>query len=882
MALAPGTRLGPYEVTAPLGAGGMGEVYRARDTRLDRSVAVKILPEAFARDPNRLARFEREAKAIAALSHPNILSLHDFGEHEGTAYAVTELLEGETLRQRLAAGPLSPRKALEYAAHVANGLAAAHDKGIVHRDLKPANLFVTTDGRVKILDFGLAAHLEASAEEQSGLKTETRRTDPGTVLGTAGYMSPEQAAGQKADARSDLFSLGCVLYEMLSGKRVFVRDTVPETLTAILREDPPSLSEMTPPLPGPVERLVFHCLEKRPEDRFQSARDLAFALQALSGPATSGVGGTAPGRPASGRLRWLWPAVTLVALVVATTAMLWRGPAARVGARGATFVDIALPPGVQLVEPTYARLSADGRQIVFVGLERSQWGLWLRSLDSADARPLAGTERGWPVAWSPDGRRIVFVVSEENALKEIEVATGVVRAFGPLPKGVYTGDATGSWSPAGDLILNWGSLLRFPASGGSASVEAGPDASLGQQYLDSPQLLPDGRRYLVGAVGSTPEQSGVFLGTLGAPGRRVVLRSRSWAVLAPQGHLLFLREGTLFAQRFDAGPGELSGEPERLLDGVYVSTFRHPTVCVGGGTLAYVAGAPQRHQLTWFDRTGREAGRAGDPLEIGLFDLSPDGTRIAASMGHPSRLWLIDTVRGTSRRFSDDEGWSSFSADGQSLFVDRGGLVRLRLDGAGAGEVLRERPKTADGRAATMAWWGDVSRDERVALYQPTDSSGVWSVPLSGEDPPRPLLHVGTQGRFSPDGRRLAYVAAEGGRSEVFVSPFPQTGARWQVSVNGGVQPVWRGDGRELFYFEPNGNLMSVDVQPGATFAAGVPRVLFRTGVDDPSPILNDYDATDDGQRFLLKLRAAGTSPPQLKLVLDWPALLEKQPQDRP
>ncbi len=478
MVLAVHERLGHYDVLGPLGAGGMGEVYRARDTRLDRTVALKILPEGFATDPDRLARFEREAKALAALSHPSILAVHDFGVHDDRVYAVTELLEGQTLRQRLARGALPQRKAVEYAAQIAVGLAAAHDKGIVHRDLKPENLFVTTDGRIKILDFGLAAHTTTRTGDPEPQATEERLTETGAVLGTAGYMSPEQAAGQKADERSDLFSLGCVLHEMLSGKQAFRRDTVAETLTAILREDPPSLSALTPPVPGALERLVQHCLEKRPEDRFQSARDLAFDLEALSAAAVAGgVGARAPGRAvALGRLHWLWPTVTIAALAVATAAAvaLARRPAGQSGARRATFLDIALPPGVQLIDPFFGRLSEDGRQLVFAGLEKGEQQLWLRSLDSATTRPLPGTEGGAPVAWSRDGRRVVFQ-APGLVLKELEVVTGAVRTLGALPTGAYVGDSTGSWNQAGDFIVNWGNLLHIPASAAGLMVAASLD-----------------------------------------------------------------------------------------------------------------------------------------------------------------------------------------------------------------------------------------------------------------------------------------------------------------------------------------------------------------------------------------------------------------------
>jgi Tol biopolymer transport system component len=875
MALAAGTRLGPYEIAGPLGAGGMGEVYRARDGRLDRTVAVKVLPEAFSQDPQRLGRFQREAKAVAALSHPNILSIHDFGEHDGTAYAVMELLEGETLRRRLAGGAVPPRKAVEYAAQVASGLAAAHDRGIVHRDLKPENLFVTTDGRVKVLDFGLAAHREEVAG-QSSLPTETRPTDPGTVLGTAGYMSPEQAAGRPADARSDLFSLGCVLYEMLSGRRAFVRDTMPETLTAILREDPPSLADLSPPLPGPLEQVVLHCLEKKAGDRFQSARDLAFSLQALSGPGISGVGVHVPGRrAAAGRLRWYWSLVPLAALAVAVAALA-RRPATQAGAARATFVDIALPPGVQLVEPSFARLSEDGRQIVFAGLEKGRRRLWLRSLDTATTRPLPGTEGGAPVAWSRDARRVAFQ-APGLVLQEIEVVTNAVRTLGDLPKGAYTGDSTGSWNRAGDFIVNWGNLLHIPPSAAGLTTAAFLDRARGESYFDAPQFLPDGRHYLVGVFGATLEQSGVYVGTLGTPDRRLVLHSVSWAVFAPQGNLLFLREGTLFAQRFDPGRLELSGDPERLVDGVYVASFRHPTAWAAGDTLVFVSGTPQRAQFTWFDRTGRELGRVGDPVQPITFDLSPDGTRVVAWIG--DSLWLLDTAQGTSRRLVGGGGGTDprFNADARAvLFARRDGLFRLSIDGGSEVAVLQAPTSPRAGGSPMMYFVCDWSRDGRLALYSPEPSS-LWSAPVSGDGQPQLVVRsVGTvdQGRWSPDGRWVAFNGDETGRTEVFVVPFPPTGERWQVSTAGGVQPLWRGDGREIFYLEPNGDLMVVDVKQARTFSAGAPRVLLRQAIENPSDIVEEYGVTADGQRFLLQRPATDSRPPELKVVLDWPALL--------
>ena len=885
MTLSAGTRLGPYEIAGPIGAGGMGEVYRARDTRLGRDVAVKVLLTGASHTAERLHRFEQEARLAGSLNHPNVLTLLDVGSHEGAPYLVTELLEGRTLREALAAGPLPSRKAIDYGQQVARGLAAAHEQGVVHRDLKPANLFVTKDGRVKILDFGLAK-LTQPDPEAGGSQFSTDSAD-GHVVGTLGYMAPEQVRGQSVDARTDIFAFGAVVYEMLSGRRAFVGDTPADTMTAILTKDPEELSRPGLDVPGGLERIVHRCLEKDPAERFQSAKDVAFALEAESGSSRSAVDAKAP--PIAKRRRWLSvvavPAATL--LVGATAGLLARWRPADPAPKRATFVDVALPPGVQLVEPTFARLSDDGRQLVFVGLDKGGRRLWWRSLDSATTRALPGTEGGWPVAWSRDGRRVVFNTSA-IVLKAVDVRTGVVATIGPLPKGDYWGDATGTWDAAGDLVLNWGSLLLFPAAGGAPSVLA-PKAADGSTYFDAPQFLPDGRHYLAGVVASTLETSGVCVSESGAAGCRFVLRSVSWATFSPRGQLLFLRDGALFAQRFDPDRLALSGEPARLTDGVYVSTWRHPTAWVGGDTLAFVGGAPLRYQFTWFDRSGRESGRLGSPAEAVGFDLTPDGNRVVMPVGDPGGLELRDARRGSSARLTGSKGGGDprFSADGQSILFNRNGLVRglfrLQLDSGAETPVLRPDLSSATaGSAATFYFLSDWSRDGRTALFTPGDPNRIWSVPVSGSEAPRLVVKsAGTvdQAAFSPDGRWIAYNADENGQNDVFVVPFPPTGERWQVSTNGGVQPLWRADGREIFYLDPEGTLMVASVAAARAFAAGPPRALFRTPLVNPSSMIEDYRVTGDGQRFLLRLPAADSRPPELKLVLDWPALLDQTKQ---
>jgi Tol biopolymer transport system component len=876
MSLASGTRLGPYEILDALGAGGMGEVYRARDTRLGRDVAVKVLPTELSHDRDRLHRFEQEARLAGSLNHPGVLTVYDVGSHEGAPYLVTELLEGRSLREVLTPGPLPPRKAVEHAQQIAQGLAAAHAREIVHRDLKPDNIFVTKDGRVKILDFGLAKLTHPLLQDAEGSEVSTK-TAEGRIVGTVGYMAPEQVRGKDVDARSDIFALGAVLYEMLTGERAFHGETTADTLTAILTKDPEEMSRPGRAVPASLDRLVRRCLEKDPEERFQSARDVAFALEAESGisrPELEAVA-TAPRRR-----RWLPAGLVGLALLGAGVGfglLVGRGVGEQ-APREATFVDIALPPGVQLVEPSFARLSEGGRQIVFAGLEKGVRRLWVRSLDSPVTRPLPDTEGALPVAWSPDGRRVAFQ-SPEFVLKEIDVATGTLRTLGELPKLPSLGDFTGSWNAAGDLILNWGGLLHFPASGGAVLDEARGEGGF------APQFLPDGRHYVVGVAAA--ERSGVYVGTLGTLDRQLVLPTVRWAAFAPQGFLLFVRDGTLFAQRFDPERRETLGEPERLVDGVYVSTWRNTTAWAAGNTLAYVSGALQKHQLTWLDRTGRESGRVGKPVEIVTFDLAPDGTRVVHATAEPGGLWLIDTAHGTSRQLTQDEGDADprFSGDGQAVLFDgSSGLFRITLEGGTRVTVLPAPASPAEGGSSARYFLHHWSRDGRVALYSP-DPNSLWAVPVSGDGPPHPVVEsAGTvnQGRFSPDGRWVAYNGDETGRMEVFVVPFPPTGERWQVSTAGGGQPLWRGDGRELFYLDPYGALMSVKVDLSRTFSAGTPRVLFRTGLTNLYFGIEDYGVTADGQRFLFRMPVENYRPPQLKLVLDWTALIRKGTSGEP
>jgi len=858
----------------------MGEVYRARDPKLERDVAIKVLPDRIAQDADALSRFEREAKTIAALSHPNLVAIFDFGKEDSVAYAVMELLEGETLRQALTAGALPVRKAVEYGVQIAHGLASAHEKGIVHRDLKPDNVFVTADGRVKILDFGLAAH-RAGPDEGGDTKspTKTSHTDPGTVLGTAGYMSPEQVKGLRVDHRTDIFALGVVLYEMLTGRRAFHGDTAAETMAAILKEDVAELSGSGRAVPLSLDRLVRRCLEKRAEERFQSARDLAISLEAYSGA------DTATGFEAlrSGDNRWTTAARAAALLALGILGGILFGQMERTPPQGeaqATFVDIALPPGVGL-DPRMVRFSEDGRRILFKGADRLVSKLWLRDLDSVGAQPLPGTENAWPAGFFPDGRRFAFA-SPDWVLKSFDATTSSIKSIAPMPTGGI-GMASATVNSTNDILLAAWYLLHA-SNASEAKVIALPDAALGEVSFDAPQFLPDGRRYLYSVLGLTPEKSAVYASALGSSERTLVLPSVSWAAYAPPGYLLFRKDADLFAQAFDVARLELSGQPSRIAEGVLVTPFRTPTIWVGGDALLFMRGAVQEFQLTWFDRRGRALDRVGDPAEIVTFDLSRDGHKVVASVGFPGGLSLIDTRSNSITRVTagSEDADPRFSGDAQAVLFGSGlpgnrSLVALSLNGGSRKEVMRD-PPVQPGQVPPRANLHDWSRDGRFVLFTPGMGTEIWSLPLTGNEPPSPVVRNRgsvNQARFSPDGRWVAYNAGGTGRMEVFVETFPSNEQLWQISLDGGVQPIWREDSGELFFLNPVGGMMSASVAAGRSFSAGPPRLLFRTDITSPSAFVEDYGVTGDGQRFLLRLPTAGSVPPQLTLVMNWPALLK-------
>lgn len=711
MPLSAGTRLGSYEIVASIGAGGMGEVYRARDSRLGRDVAVKVLPSDFQADAERLHRFEREARAAAALNHPNILAVHDIGQHDRSPFIVSELLEGESLRTRLQTAAVPLRKAIDLAIQIAHGLAAAHEKGIVHRDLKPENLFVTTDGRIKILDFGLAKLTQAEPSEPgvSSIPTIAVDTEAGRVLGTVGYMAPEQVRGLPADHRADLFAFGAVLYELVAGRRAFKGATAADTMTAILKEDPPDLPTSERHIPPALARIVDRCLEKNPAARFQSAGDLAFALEALSSSSESAPASRSVSMM-SGRERVAWIAVGGLVLALAF-GVLWLMPRAQMDV-GAYRTSILPPPETQIADfgatPSPARrlaISPDGRRVAFSAIDRDKRiRLWIRPIDALAAQPLEGTDGATFPFWSPDSRFVAFFADGERPvkLKKIDLAGGPPVTLCEVP-GVGAG---GTWNRDNVILFgsNPGVVQRVAASGGTPAAVTKLDEQRGENGHWVPSFLPDGRHFLYLAIGTQSarlEPQGIHIASLESSEPKLLLPGGSNAKYA-NGYLLYLRDGTLMAQPFDRDRVELTGEAVPIAEQIAFSPISktgafslseaghlvYQTRSAGGG----------RFQLRWFDRTGKTIGQLGEELEHGDVELSPDGRRVAVSVREPARgdldIWVYDVTRNVRTRFtfdSSDEATLQWSPDGSRVVFNarvRGqfSLYQKASSGAGAAE----------------------------------------------------------------------------------------------------------------------------------------------------------------------------------------------------
>jgi eukaryotic-like serine/threonine-protein kinase len=899
-----GKTVSHYQIVEKLGQGGMGEVYRARDTRLGRDVAVKVLPSHLADDPSALVRFEREAKSVAALSHPNILTLFDVGREGPVAFTVTELLEGSTLREHIANGPLPIRKVIDYGAQIAEGLAAAHDKGFIHRDLKPENLFLTSEGRVKILDFGLAKEVARIAQTEDSPTIETL-TCPGVVMGTVGYMAPEQVRSQAADQRTDLFALGIVLYELLSGTAPFKRNTVAETMTAVLRDEPPELTTVDSKIPVRLARLIQHCLEKNPAERFQSARDLVFSLRALS-PETPSSGTNltdivssqaALPKPRGWRfLAWLAGIVTLLATGVIAGAHWFATPSGPGGA--ATILDIAPPVGVEWGEYASASFSKDGSQFVFSGTDRRGTALWFRSLASPSSVKLSGTEGldlpQRPI-WSPDSRYLLFAA--EGKVKKIDIPSGTVETLWTPPFDMGYEKVccfSGDWNDEGRILFSWSNLYQLIPNAGTP-VSIGAQRSEDEDVI-ADRWLPDGRHYLYHSTNRTTGRGAVFAGTSGSDERVTILTNDSPAAYADPGYLLFVRSGGLSAQKFDVTQLKLVGDPVKLVDGAEMPFWLGPSQWVSNKTAAIVRGQASGGQLTWFDRSGREAGRVGEPLDTMTFDLSRDGTRVVAAVGRwrSVRLALIDTMRAQgpswlTNGLQDYDPRFDSKAD-RIVFTSqdehRQGLFLLSINDRAAVPILTQTIEELD-KTGDRIDFHDWSLDGRLLLYGKNNKDKrLLAAPMSDTSRGQPAVKqaahsAANEGQFSPDGRWIAYNATESDASvtsahhQIYLAPYPPGDAPQRITIDGGVQPLWREDGRELFYLDPAGNLMAMDVQTSPRLVTGLPRRLFHTGLRRVNSEIEDYAVTGDGQRFLVKLPVEGDAQPGFTIILNWPALLK-------
>jgi serine/threonine protein kinase/Tol biopolymer transport system component len=898
-----GRRFRVYELVALIGAGGMGEVYRARDTRLGRDVAIKILPSAFKADPQRVARFEREAQVLAALKHPHIGAIYGLEDADDATALVMELVEGEDLAERLARGPLAIPDALAVARQVAEALEAAHEQGIIHRDLKPANVRVQRDGTVKVLDFGLAkavAPAGALADgEGSGVSPTIPLSPPsqiGTIVGTPAYMSPEQARGEVAGREADIWAFGVVLFEMLTGISPFARPTTTETLARVLSATPDE-SLLPPVTPANVRRLIRRCLERDAKRRWRHMGDVRIEVdEALSAPtAESTLGLLSGGVGTDWKRRWREPAAWAIAgAAVVGMIILAAFTFGRATPEGSTVRFIVNTPPTS--DAFSFALSPDGQQLAFVATADRRPLLWVRRLDEVTAQPLAGTEGASYPFWSPDSRAIGFFA--DGKLKRRDLSGGPPQVLADAP-----GGRGGTWNRHGDIVFAPEATVGFKrvaATGGTpiTVTELAPDHGSHRW----PQFLPDGRRFLFFVGLGQASARGVYLGSLDGGEPRRVLIGETAAVFAPPGYLLRVLRGALVAHRFNAERGTVDPESHPVAQSVGTDdgTFHSAFSVSDTGVLVHRPGAGTKRQLLWADGAGATLSTLGavDDGVPAAPELAPDGRRLALVRAPEGTgdIWLIDVTRNVASRLTFDPGvdvYPAWSPDGDRLFFSSGRNGRMDLFEKASNGATEERVLLATGEDKVAQDW---SRDGQFLLYtiqNPKTGSDLWAVrydkargtatsagPLSSQ--PFPVAQSSFdegQGRFSPDGRWVAHASNETGRHEVYIQPFPDSSSKWQVSTGGGIYPVWRPDGRELFYLAPDMRLMAVAIpitSPSTSFSPGVPRALFSTRLATTGPYVftagifakAQYAVAANG-RFLMNVTDDGAASP-ITLVLNW------------
>jgi eukaryotic-like serine/threonine-protein kinase len=863
----------------------MGEVYKARDGRLDRVVAIKVLPSNLSSSVEVRQRFEREARTISQLSHSHICAIFDVGRENDVDFLVMEYLEGETLSARLTKGPLPLEQTLRYGIEIADALDKAHRQGIVHRDLKPANVMLTKTG-IKLLDFGLAKVVPSasSASNLTSLPTQQGLTQEGTILGTFQYMAPEQLEGKEADARSDIFAYGAVLYEMATGRKAFSAASQASLITAIMSSEPPSISSVQPMAPLSLDRVVRTCLAKDPEERWQSVADIKRELRWI-GEGASGAGMPAPGVTVRrSRRPWTWAGWAVAVLAVVAAAVLAvRGPG-----RAAGF-PVTMRSSIALAEKSSLRsisLSPDGTRLAFVARDASGKNLlWIRALGTLSEQPLPGTENPAFPFWSPDGRSIGFFA--EGKLKRIDAAGGPPRTLANASVG-----RGGSWSREGVILFSPvtdGGLYRVSASGGAATPVTKLDAARGESSHRWPYFLPDGRHflYLVSSFGSGEEKQkmGIYARSLESGQETLLVPAKSPMTFVAPGQLLYLRDRNLFAQPFDPASLRLTGEPVAVAENVryFSQTAGALFTASDNGLLVYqTESGAVACRLAWLDRSGREIGSVptdGDPANPRL---SPDGERLALDVTDRRSgnvdVWIYRLSGGIGTRVTSNaaiDGSPMWSPDGKrlvfmSLRLGHPDLYEIDPNGVGSEALIVRSDRTK--------YPSDWSPDGRLILFRVNDATSnfeLWTLPAAGERTPAPFLKPAfgvSNGQFSPDGRWVAYATNESGRWEIAVSPFPGPGGSWKISSAGGTEPRWRRDGKELYYIAPDGKLMAVEVKAGTSFEAGEARPLFATRRREPiwSADLFSYDVAADGQRFLVNTETTEAAAAPLTAVVNW------------
>ncbi|MDA2923935.1 serine/threonine-protein kinase [Acidobacteria bacterium AH-259-L09] len=824
-----GQTISHYKIIEKISEGGMGEVYRATDTKLNRDVALKVLPDVFAKDPRRMARFEREAQLLASLNHPNIAAIHGLEEADGVYFLVLELVEGETLAERVAKGPLPIEEALEVCRQIADGVEAAHAKGMIHRDLKPSNVKITPEGLVKVLDFGLAKAFRDKSTQPESAETKGRealKTQAGVILGTPAYMSPEQVRADQVDNRSDIWAFGCLLFEVITGQRAFFAQTVPDTLSVVLSGEPEwdKLPENTAWI---IRRLLRRCLEKDPRRRLRDIGDARLDLEDASHELTAPAQALSERRPTTqSRLTLAWGLSVIVALALGLIlgSRVWNGSAPVIPqtVRPVSRLQISLPPDEALtnLRRHVVAFSPDGKHVVYTANNQ----LYLRAMDQLEAAPIRGTEG--PDAqspfFSPDGQWVGFWAGGQ--LKKVSISGGasVTLCDAPIPFGA-------SWGPNDRIVFGQGpeGIWQVPSAGGTKEVLISVDSTK-SEWGHGPQILPGGKAVLftVRASGVSWDEAQIVAQSLETSERKVLIRGGTDARYVPTGHLVYAREGTLLAVPFDVARLEVTGDPVPIVEGVRQARGSATGAVQFSfsrlGSLVYVPDIGGERTLVWFDRGSKRLGSAGESGPYVQIVLSPDEKRVAVERG--GDIWLLELSSGIFSRFTFDP-----STDADAIW----------------------------------------SQDGRFIVYD--SARAVYALPLFEDRKPMVVLDIPfdkDEFHFSPDGQWIAYNSNESGRWEVYVASFPDLAERRQVSNAGGCQAVWRKDGKELFYLQLDGKLMAVDVKAGTTLETGIPKVLFQTGVR-VDPVFDQYCVRRDGQRFLLIEPAEGTAVP-INIVLNW------------